>query len=278
MPSLAVCCVMSLLAVCVFGQTSQPYERYFFDTVDLLVIQYVPNTTDWTDAISEMFDAFPSTAELLELREMVQFVDPSTNSGPVRTDQIGIWQRWDSLEDYLARPNVYNPNLPVDETDYFLRLSDLGNCHYCGTQPYQPVLAHFLNSQSNGKYPIIPTFTLFLADETAQEVDTLNYFVSHPIMGVPTDQLIDINFDRADFWEMYTTPAAFDYHVEHVNNTLRPLATNWFVDLGNVGTYWHRVLRYTDGCFQCNTAGRLVAAHFALVAALFAALLSQVHV
>jgi len=254
-------------------QKQQPLEDYFFDSVPLLVVEYYDNT----EASSLMLDAMFTSAvqlqvqatqsatssALLEFRVIQELADSSTpqTTTQLNDKRIGTWQLWRSVLDYNSIGTQYPAfnlksyaQVRLKSRTYYSKLSQYGGCHYCGATydgTSKPVLGHFALDQTKGKYPIVSTFGIYLAGQTSQETDTLDYVSFHPLTRKPSSNDIPYEFDRVDFWEMYRSPAAFNTHVVTVNNTLRPEAANWFIDLGATSTVWHSVLRFTSGCYKC---------------------------
>jgi hypothetical protein len=239
-----------------FAAALQPLERYFFKNMSLVVVQSVTKSEEAKQSLEEMLRACSAGREdLLEMRILQPFLDPSTPSGDLNDATLVSWQLWSSVDTYLNRQALFNdPSLVTTKMEYYSHVSDTGGCHYCNQVKIQPVCAHFSNSQSAGAYPLLATFGFYLSEQTRNEIGTLDYTICHPLDTAPTSTLIDFNFDRIDFWEMYDVKESFDVHVVNVNNTLDPAAANWFLDLGSISTTWHQVLNYTSGCYKCTTS------------------------
>jgi hypothetical protein len=212
-----------------------------------------------------VWNSSESDRSLLEFR-MLQPLRPEDDpSGVPDASLLTAWHLWTSQSAYAARAPLYRyaeqPPLAdhLRSAQYMSRISDLGGCHYCASSPSytplprgrSPVMGLFETSQQQGAYPLESTFAIYLAQQTAQEKGTLDFMPIHAFSSEPTSTHLPYLFDFLNFWEMYSEPAAFDYHITNVNQTLRPLAPSWSVDMGNVGKHWYSVLKYTSGCYKC---------------------------
>ena len=237
----------TLLSVVDAQQSPLPYERYFFTSMSFVSAQTFVKDSNSNSRLLSMLDSVESTDGLVEMRLAQPFSDALSNVGALDDGKLLSWQLWDSVDSWLNRPALFQTTsdeggfsaLTVLEEQYFGVTSEFQTCSYCNNQlDVNPVFAHFENLQSQGRYPIQATFSVFLAAQTQAEPATLDYLATQLITGQPATDTINFNFDRIDFWEMYATPDGFNQHVFNVNVTLAPQAANWFVDLGNSGTTW----------------------------------------
>lgn len=253
-----------VLFICIFlfdvGNASQPSERYFFTDMNVIVADTMASTPDSEKALENMFNEIENTKGLLEMRILREFSDVLNNTSPVNTATITSWTRWTNIETYVNRPDLFNDqSLSFLSSEFYSVSTDVGGCRYCNTNSIdsnfdKPVTAHFSNIQSDAVIPVLTTFGIYLLDDTQAEEGTLDYVVTHPVSNEFTLDMIDFDFTRVDFWEMYDTPASFDVHVVNVNDTLAPLAPNWFLGLGSNSTKWFQIQKYSSGCFNCPSS------------------------
>ena len=248
-----------VLFICIFlfdqGNASQPSERYFFTEMNVIVADNMVSTPASEEALDNMFNEIENTEGLLEMRILREFSDVLNNTSPVNTATITSWTRWSNVDAYVNRPDLFNnQSLPFLSSEFYSVSTDVGGCRYCNSNFEKPVTAHFSNIQSDAVIPVLTTFGIYLLDNTQAEEGTLDYVVTHPVSTEFTLNLIDFDFTRVDFWEMYDTPASFDIHVVNVNDTLVPLAPNWFLGLGSNSTKWFQIQKYSSGCFNCQSS------------------------
>mmetsp|Transcript_43582 Transcript_43582/g.109978 ORF Transcript_43582/g.109978 Transcript_43582/m.109978 type:complete len:278 (-) Transcript_43582:8-841(-) len=246
--------------------TSTPLERFFFDSVPVIeVVNFEASPTVLTYLMETVWNSSETDRTLLEFRVMQPLVPEDDPRGVPDSTRLSAWHLWTSQSSYASRAALYRyteqPSLAasVRSAQYMSRISDLGGCHYCESSPAYtplprgklPVMGLFETSQQQGAYPLESTFAIYLAQQTSQEKGTLDFVPIHAFSSEPTSTRLPYLFDFLNFWEMYSEPSAFDYHITNVNETLRPMAPSWSIDMGNVGKHWYSVLKYTSGCYKC---------------------------
>jgi hypothetical protein len=237
--------------------STTPNEQFFFNNMSLVVAWTVENTADARTSFDGMYAEVGSTPELLEMRIMQEFEDPTKNTGPRNESTITAWLKWTSVNDYLNRGSKFmDSSLSYIRTDMSGILNDFNGCHYCKRNEKivvnaNPITSRISNSQSAAKYPIVSTYGIKLDVETEEEDGTLDYLLTNPVGHLNTTN-INFNFDLADFWAMYNSPSAFDTHVANVGKSLQVGPLSPLDDIGHEETMWYYTLNYTSGCYKCK--------------------------
>ena len=113
------------------------------------------------------------------------------------------------------------------------------------------MMGFFYNDQLAAGYPSENIFgPEGLGPQTAREPGTNDYVILIPISNVSASN-IEFDFSQVVFSEMYTNPAAFDYHILNVNASLDLTASNWFLDLGSTSAAYFAVESFSSGCYRC---------------------------